>query len=366
MKSKSIKKGLTETAESIAKDVKNLSSEVIPSLSSVVQKNFALIGAAGYIAPRHLEAIYKTGHKLVAATDPHDSVGILDRYFPETRFFTEFERFDRYAEKLRRGNSNERIDYVSICSPNYLHDAHIRFALRIGANAICEKPLVLKPWNLDVLRELEDETGKNVNVILQLRLHPALIELKKQLQQDRSGKKREIVLSYITPRGPWYLYSWKGHEARSGGLSTNIGIHLFDMLLWLFGSVEKAELHVNDETKCSGFLELEYARVRWFLSIDKGDLPETAKTSGVPSFRSMTMDGQEIEFSDGFTELHTKIYQETLVGRGFSIEDARPSLELVHLLRKTEKSYKSSNLHPLVKGQDAVFQSKETFSAQQL
>jgi UDP-N-acetyl-2-amino-2-deoxyglucuronate dehydrogenase len=305
--------------------------------------NFALIGVAGYIAPRHLEAIKATGNNLVAAMDPNDSVGILDRFFPEARYFPEFERFDRYAEKLRRGDESKRIDYVSICSPNYLHDAHIRFALRIGANVICEKPLVLNPWNLDALQVLENETHKSVSVMLQLRVHPALRALKEKLSQ--TNKKRLVELTYVTPRGPWYNYSWKGQEQRSGGLATNIGIHLFDLLIWLFGGVELSELHLKSESRCAGFLELENAKVKWLLSVDKSDLPVDDKRT-TPSFRSLRIDGEQIEFSDGFTDLHTTVYRETLLGNGFNIDDARPSIELAHNLRVAEIVSKSKNYHP--------------------
>ena len=305
---------------------------------------FALIGAAGYVAPRHLQAIKDTGSQLVAAVDPHDSVGILDRYFPETRFFKEFERFDRFLEKLRRDVNGDRVDYVSICSPNYLHDAHIRFALRIGANAICEKPVVINPWNLDALQQLEDETGKSVNIVLQLRLHPALISLKQKL--NNNSKKHKVVLTYITPRGPWYQHSWKGNESQSGGLSTNLGIHLFDLLIWLFGSVEHQETHIRDERRCSGTLELENATVCWFLSIAAEDIPQQNGLKS-PSFRSISVDGETIEFSDGFTDLHTEVYKEVLAGKGFSIQDAKPSIDLVYQIRKSAIKFNSQIAHPL-------------------
>lgn len=307
--------------------------------------NFALIGVAGYIAPRHLQAIKDTGNVLQAAIDPHDSVGILDRFFPHTKFFTEFERFDRFIEKAKRSNSADKIDYVSICSPNYLHDAHVRFTFRSGANAICEKPLVLNPWNLDALDELEKESGKSLSVILQLRLHPALIELKEKLTNLKD--KAEVELTYITPRGPWYHYSWKGLEQCSGGLITNIGIHLFDLLLWLFGPVETYELHLKSESRCAGFIKLNGAKVKWFLSIDKNDLP-TLDDTKPPSFRSLSINGEQIEFSDGFTDLHTTSYKQILAGNGFRIQDAKPSIELVYQLRNAMPVNNSKNVHPFV------------------
>lgn len=295
--------------------------------------NFALIGAGGYIAPRHMQAIKDTGNKLIAALDKNDSVGILDRYFYDVNFFTEFERFDRYAEKLRRLPIEERIHYVSICSPNYLHDAHIRFALRIGANAICEKPLVLNPWNLDALKELEQESGKKIYNILQLRLHPSIISLKKKIESESSEKKYNISLHYITSRGKWYLISWKGDISKSGGIATNIGIHFFDMLLWIFGSPKLSVVTINEPTKMAGELELEKANVKWFLSVDKNDLPKTAVEKGKTTYRSLTINDEELEFSDGFTDLHTEVYKDILSGRGYGIEDARPSIELAYGIR---------------------------------
>jgi UDP-N-acetyl-2-amino-2-deoxyglucuronate dehydrogenase len=312
-----------------------------------MSKRFALIGVGGYIAPRHLQAIKDTGNTLVAACDPNDSVGILDRYFFEVQFFKEFERFDRHIEKLRRKGSP--IDYVSICSPNYLHDAHMRFALRIGADAICEKPLVLNPWNLDALVELEQESGKKINTILQLRVHPTLIELRKQLQKEKTDKKKKIVLTYITSRGDWYLVSWKGQLDRSGGLATNIGIHFFDLLIWLFGPVQHSEVHISEPRRTAGFIELERATVQWFLSMDRNDLPPQAVEKHKTTFRSITIDGKEVEFSDGFTDLHTKVYEETLAGRGFGIEDVRPSIALAHDIRVTSPTGINSNSHPIAK-----------------
>ena len=298
-------------------------------------KRFALTGLAGYIAPRHLQAIKDTGNTLVAAMDPHDSVGIIDRYFPEASFFTEFERFDRHLELLRR-KPDEAVDYISICAPNHLHDAHIRLALRVGADAICEKPLVLNPWNLDALQDLEQESGRRVYTLLQLRAHPAIIKLKERFadEQAAGGKqKRQVKLRYITSRGKWYHYSWKGDHSKSGGIATNIGVHFFDMLMWFFGGVQHNELHVSQEDKMSGIIELEHATVHWFLSLDKDDLPESAVAQGKPTYRSITIDEEEVEFSGGFTDLHTRVYEKTLSGRGFGIEDARPAIELVHQLR---------------------------------
>jgi len=308
-------------------------------------KNFAITGVAGYIAPRHLKAIKETGNNLLAAIDPHDSVGILDSFFPGASFFTEFERFDRHLEKLRRGSDKNHINYLSICSPNHLHDAHIRLALRIGAHAICEKPLVINPWNLDALQKLEEETGFNIYTVLQLRLHPSLIELKRRLKNQ--NKKTNVVLTYITSRGIWYKYSWKGIEEKSGGIATNIGIHFFDLLIWLFGKVQKHEVHLYEKQKAGGFIELDHANVQWFLSIDKNDLPSAEQST----LRSITLDGEEINFSAGFTELHTRIYEEILIGNGFRIQDSRPSIELVHNIRSSAiiKNYNSSPVHPLTK-----------------
>jgi UDP-N-acetyl-2-amino-2-deoxyglucuronate dehydrogenase len=308
-------------------------------------KNFAITGVAGYIAPRHLSAIKVTGNRILAAVDPHDSVGILDSFFPDASFFTEFERFDRHLEKLRRGPVENHIDYLTICSPNHLHDAHIRLALRIGANAICEKPLVINPWNLDALQVLEEETSRKVYTVLQLRLHPSLIELKNKLVKLK--KKANVVLTYITSRGIWYDYSWKGIEEKSGGIATNIGIHFFDLLIWLFGSMQKIELHLNEKKKAGGFIELENAYVQWFLSIERNDLPAGELEKGHLTYRSLTIDGKEIKFSDGFTELHNRVYEETLAGKGFGINDARPSIELVHKIRKSPVEQNSLSDNPL-------------------
>jgi UDP-N-acetyl-2-amino-2-deoxyglucuronate dehydrogenase len=305
--------------------------------------NFALIGAAGYIAPRHLKAIRDTGGKLLAAYDPNDSVGVLDSYFPEVDFFTEFERFDRHLDKLKR--SGKAIDFVSICSPNYLHDAHIRFGLRLGANVICEKPLVLNPWNVKALQENETETGKKVNTILQLRLHPAIQNLRKQVQE--SAKMYELDLTYITARGNWYYSSWKGEPQKSGGIATNIGIHFFDMLLWVFGPLKKNTVHLNTHDRAAGYLELEQAKVRWFLSINADTLPNEAKEAGIRTHRAITMDGQLIEFSDGFADLHTLSYQQILQGNGFGLADALPAVELTHEIRNLTPTGLEGDFHPM-------------------
>jgi len=309
--------------------------------------NFALIGAAGYIAPRHMQAIRDTGHNLVAACDKSDSVGILDRYSHDVDFFTEFERLDRHAERLRRMGEEHRIHYVTICSPNYLHDAHMRFALRIGADALCEKPLVLNPWNLDALKELEEETGHRVYTVLQLRVHPALKALKEKIAAEPPDRIHDVVLSYVTSRGKWYYFSWKGDLNKSGGVGTNIGIHFFDMLTWIFGSIKSIQIFLDRAGKASGYLELQRARVRWFLSLDRHDLPPEA--DGKTTFRSVTVDGQEVEFSEGFTDLHTLIYREMLAGRGFGIDEARPSVEIAHRIRhaQTQKPEKEL-MHPFL------------------
>jgi len=313
-------------------------------------KNFAITGVAGYIAPRHLKAIKDTENNLISAVDPHDSVGILDQFFPHTSFFTEFERFDRHLEKLRRKGEEYRVHYLTICSPNNLHDAHIRLALRIGANAICEKPLVLNPWNLDALQELENETSSRVFTILQLRVHPSLMELKKKVKEGLSQGKHKVSLTYITSRGIWYDFSWKSIKEKSGGIETNIGIHFFDLLIWLFGQVQYKEIHLSESKKMAGFMELQNAEVSWFLSTDKTDLPDETVSEGKPTFRSIKVDEEEIQFSAGFTDLHTRVYQETLAGKGFGIEDARPSIKLVYELRNSKivEPFKGI-IHPLVK-----------------
>ena len=291
--------------------------------------NFALTGAAGFVAPRHLGAIRAVGGRLVAALDPHDAVGILDQFSFETRFFTEFERFDRHLEKLRRSPDGDRVHYLSVCAPNYLHDAHIRLALRVGANAICEKPLVINPWNLAPLQELESETGCRVYTVLQLRLHPVLQELSSRLQDGRY----QVDLKYVAARGRWYDSSWKTSPEKSGGVAANIGIHLFDMLLWLFGSVEHSEVHHLSRARGSGRLRLERADVNWFLSTERSDLPFEPQPGGRTSYRRIAIDGTEVDFTDGMTDLHTRVYEDILAGRGLGIDDARPSIELVHQIR---------------------------------
>jgi UDP-N-acetyl-2-amino-2-deoxyglucuronate dehydrogenase len=309
-------------------------------------QNFAMTGVAGFIAPRHLNAIRDTGHQLVAAVDPHDAVGILDRYSFDTRFFTEIERFDRHLEKLRRGPLEGRVDWVTICSPNYLHDAHIRLALRVGANVICEKPLVINPWNLDALEELEAETGRQVCTVLQLRLHPVLVELKRQVTEAGAREKYEVCLTYVTARGGWYDVSWKGSAEHSGGVVTNIGIHFFDMLVWLFGDVESSQVHVREPKKASGRLELARANVRWFLSTDVRDLPFSAAPGSRTTFRSIAIDEKEIEFTEGFADLHTEVYREALAGRGFRIGDARQSIQLAHRIRTDALTSSRAGAHP--------------------
>lgn len=310
-------------------------------------RNFAITGVAGYIAPRHLKAIHDTGNRLLAATDPHDAVGILDRFAFEVRFFTEFERFDRHLEKLRRGPEESRIHYLAICSPNYLHDAHIRLALRVGADAICEKPLVINPWNLDALQELEGETGSRVYTILQLRVHPQLMALRERMQAE-PGRRRQVRLTYITARGGWYHVSWKGRADRSGGIVTNIGIHFFDLLTWLFGPVQRSVVHQREEQRAGGILELERADVQWYLSTNSADLPFAPQPGTKTTFRSITVDGEEVEFSEGFTDLHTRVYEETLAGRGFGIAEARPSVELTSQIRQAEVQRPSADAHPKV------------------
>jgi UDP-N-acetyl-2-amino-2-deoxyglucuronate dehydrogenase len=314
--------------------------------------NFALIGASGYIAPRHLHAIADTGNQLVAAIDPHDSVGILDSFFPDARFFTEIERFDRFLEKMRIAKEDRRVDVVSVCSPNYLHDAHCRLGLRVGANVICEKPLVLNPWNLDQLQQIEQEHEGKINNVLQLRLHPSLLELKKQLVNSQNKTKHDVVITYITPRGAWYDISWKGSPEKSGGIATNIGIHLFDMCHWLFGSIQSSAVHYRSPKKSMGFVEFQNANVRWFLSLDRSDLPESGVDGGNPAFRSILIDGEERMFSAGFTDLHTRVYEEILAGRGFGIEEARPSLELVHSIRNATPAKPTIEAHPMYQNLD--------------
>jgi UDP-N-acetyl-2-amino-2-deoxyglucuronate dehydrogenase len=308
--------------------------------------NFAITGVAGFVAPRHLKAIHDTGHRLVAAVDPHDAAGILDRYGFDVRFFTEIERFDRHLEKLRRGSRDGQVDYVTICSPNYLHDAHVRLALRVGAHAICEKPLVINPWNLDALQELEQESRSRVYTVLQLRLHPTLLALKEKLQAG-SGS-HDVCLTYVTARGSWYDVSWKGSLERSGGVATNIGIHFFDLLVWLFGPAEQVDVHVRESRRMAGHLQLRRARVRWFLSTQPSDLPVTSQPAAPATLRSIVVDGEEVVFSDGFTDLHTRVYQEVLEGRGLGIADARPSIELAYRIRHAPLAAAQPSAHPLV------------------
>jgi UDP-N-acetyl-2-amino-2-deoxyglucuronate dehydrogenase len=310
-------------------------------------KNFGLIGVAGYIAIRHLKAIKETGNNLLASLDKFDCVGILDSYFPGSDFFVEFERFDRHFDKLKR--TGTKIDYVSICSPNYLHDSHIRFALRHKADAICEKPIVLNPWNIDALQVIEKETGKRVYTILQLRLHPKIMELRDKIKNGPKDKVYNIDLTYITSRGNWYNISWKGDVQKSGGVATNIGVHFFDMLTWIFGNPGTNIVHMSQKNKAAGYLELENARIRWLLSLDNKDIPAQARQEGKRTFRSITVDGEEFEFSEGFTELHTMTYREILEGRGYGLEDARRSVETVYTIRNATPTGLRGDYHPLLK-----------------
>lgn len=311
--------------------------------------NFALIGAAGYIAPRHLRAIKDTNNNLVAALDKFDSVGIMDSFFPNADFFTEPERFDRHLDKLRRLDQGREVHYVGVCSPNYLHDSHIRLALRNDAHAICEKPIVLNPWNVDALQTLEQETGKNIYTILQLRLHPAIIALKKKIDEGPKDKIYDVDLSYITSRGRWYYVSWKGDIEKSGGVATNIGVHFFDMLSYIFGSVKENLVHCLEKNKAAGYLELERAKVRWMLSLDYEDIPDDIKKTGQPTYRSITVDGEEIEFSGGFTDLHTLSYQDVLSGGGFRLEEARDSINTVFHIRNSKPVGLRGDYHPLLR-----------------
>ncbi|CAN5172977.1 Gfo/Idh/MocA family oxidoreductase [soil metagenome] len=303
--------------------------------------SFALIGAAGYVAPRHMKAMQAIKGDLKVAYDPNDSVGIIDSHFPDAHFFTEFERFDRHVDKLRR--RGEQIDYVSICSPNHLHDAHCRFALRSGADAICEKPLVLNPWNIDGLAEIERDTGRRISTILQLRLHPAIIALRERFRT--SGKRHKVDLTYITSRGRWYYASWKGDDAKSGGVATNIGVHFFDMLSFVFGPVKRNEAHLREPERAAGFLECANADVSWFLSVDRNDLPVDIQGKKT-TFRSITVDGEEVEFSEGFTDLHTKSYQEIVAGRGFGLDEVRTSIDIVSTFRSVPVTSGHEWSHP--------------------
>ena len=312
-------------------------------------KNFALVGAGGYIAPRHMKAIKETGNKLVAAIDKHDSVGIIDSYFPEADFFIEFERFDRHLDKLRRANGGSAVDYISICSPNYLHDAHVRYALRSGADAICEKPLVLNPRNIDGLIEIEKETGSKIHTILQLRLHPEIIKLKEKVREAKKDKKYDVRLTYITGRGNWYMTSWKGDVQRSGGIATNIGVHFFDMLHFIFGELQENVVHYASDATSAGYLEYEHARVQWFLSIDDRYVPEEMRAEGKRTYRSITVDGDEIEFSGGFTDLHTTSYQKILQGDGFGVEENRVAISTVAGIRDAKVIGRQPDSHPFVR-----------------
>jgi UDP-N-acetyl-2-amino-2-deoxyglucuronate dehydrogenase len=317
--------------------------------------NFALIGAAGYIAPRHMKAIKDTGNRLLCALDPYDGVGIIDSYFPHADFFIEPERFDRHLDKLRRLALSEKlhdhrkVEYVSICSPNYMHDSHIRLALRNDAHAICEKPIVLNPWNLEALQEIEKETGKRVYTILQLRLHPSINALFEQVHSGPTDKIYDLDLTYITSRGNWYYRSWKGDVSKSGGIATNIGVHFFDMLTWIFGEVRENIVHVHGENKAGGLLRLKQANIRWFLSIDYDDIPEHVRYSGKRTYRSLQMGKDEIEFSDGFTDLHTEMYREIIAGRGFGLMDARQSIDIVYQIRNVKPVGLTGDYHPILK-----------------
>jgi UDP-N-acetyl-2-amino-2-deoxyglucuronate dehydrogenase len=310
-------------------------------------KNFGIIGVAGYIAIKHLKAIKDTGNNLLASLDKFDSVGIIDNYFPGSDFFVEFERFDRHFDKLKR--TGTKIDYVSICSPNYLHDSHIRFALRHHGDAICEKPIVLNPWNIDALQIIENETDRKIFTILQLRLHPKIIELREKIKNAPAGKIYDVDLTYVTSRGHWYFISWKGDVQKSGGVATNIGIHFFDMLSWIFGKTKTNIVHLSQYNKAGGYLELENARVRWFLSLDQNDIPGELKLKGQRTFRSITIEGKEIEFSEGFTDLHTESYREILAGRGFGIHEARQSVETAYTIRNSAPVGLKGDYHPMLK-----------------
>lgn len=320
-------------------------------MSNVSKTTFALIGAAGYIAPRHMRAIKDVGGDLIAAYDPFDSVGILDSYFPDTAFFTEFERFDRHLEKLRR--IGQKVNYVSICSPNYLHDAHIRFGLRLGAQVICEKPVVLNPWNVDALQEVAKEMGGSIYTILQLRLHPAVRELRERVAKDGGKKEYEIDLTYLTSRGTWYYTSWKGDETKSGGIATNIGVHFFDMLMWVFGPAVESQVHVRTHDTASGVLQLERARVKWYLSINAENLPIAIKDRGLRTYRALHIGTEEFEFSGGFTELHSRSYEGIRAGEGFGLQETRAAIELVHSIRTSDVVGLMGEHHPLATQENA-------------
>ncbi|EAT99224.1 Gfo/Idh/MocA family oxidoreductase [Campylobacter concisus] len=313
--------------------------------------NFGLIGASGYIAPRHMRAIKDTGNELIAALDPYDGIGIMDSYFPQAYFFTEYERFDRFVDKWRR-NGNKKIEYIAITTPNYLHDSHIRFALRSGANAICEKPLVLNPHNIDQLKIIEEESGKKVFNILQLRLHESIVALKNKISKEllqNPDRIYDVDLTYLTSRGKWYFISWKGDEDKSGGVATNIGVHFFDMLSWIFGPIEENIVHLKQPDANAGYMRLKNANVRWFLSVNYDYIPENIKNSGKRTFRSIKVDGDEIEFSDGFTDLHTKSYEHILSGEGFGLDEARNSINIVSSIRKMSPIGLKGEYHPFCK-----------------
>lgn len=316
------------------------------TFDTAIQKRFALIGAAGFIAPRHMRAVKDNGHSIVCALDRFDSVGVMDSFFPEADFFTEFERFDRHIEKLRLRSSP--IDYVSICSPNYLHDAHIRFGLRNHADVICEKPLVLNPWNIDSIADLQRESGRKVYNILQLRLHPAIIALRQRIAEG-GDRKHDVDLTYITSRGKWYYTSWKGDQSKSGGIATNIGVHFYDMLCWIFGPVQQNVVHIHTHDRAAGYLEFEKARVRWFLSINIDTIPADIIASGKRTYRSLSINGESFEFSEGFTELHTESYRRILKGEGFELEEARNAIQIVHDIRKQTPIGAVGDYHPFVK-----------------
>ena len=308
-------------------------------------KHFALIGAAGYIAPRHLRAIKNTENDLSAAFDPFDSVGIIDSYFPDADFFVEFERFDRHIDKLKR--NGKPVQYVSVCSPNYLHDSHIRFGLRSNADVICEKPIVLNPWNIEALQEIENETKKNIYSILQLRLHPSIIALRDKVLAGPSDKVYDVDLTYLTSRGHWYFTSWKGDINKSGGIATNIGVHFFDMLTWIFGGVKNNIVNIHSFDRAAGYLDLERARVRWFLSINEETIPQEIRSQGKRTFRSIQIEGEELEFSDGFTDLHTTSYEAILAGKGFRIGETKTAIEIVHDIRHANPIGLTGEYHPL-------------------
>ena len=308
-------------------------------------KNFGIIGVGGYIAPRHLKAIKETGNNLIVALDKNDSVGIMDSYFPQCSFYTEYERFDRFVEKIK--HTEDKLDFVTVCTPNYLHDSHIRFGLRAGADVICEKPLVLNPWNIDALQKMEEQTGRKVYNILQLRLHPAIIEWKNMVDNGPKDKVYDVDLTYITSRGLWYYTSWKGDSSKSGGVATNIGVHFYDMLSWIFGSIKENIVHIYEHDRAAGLLRFEKARVRYFMSINADTLPKQALEQGKRTYRKMEMDGKEIEFSDGFTELHTESYKKILAGEGFGLDQAYQSIKIVHDIRNTRAIGLKGDYHPL-------------------